>query len=301
MNSAIIIRFLTPYISSVTRDQDYVHSPLPLDGALAHAAYWEALTTGRVERSPTQGEADQALMRDHVIPVLNQVLGRVALGDSELLDDPQLNEKIYLMSSGYPIKDDHLFVKQGAAWINLQSDARLSIGRESQPLRKRVPVGRMKALDLEWVGERGKPLAREPETGKGTLKAIDNRVSLWKIYEYVWFAEVLDRDRLRELLNVLQYEGLGKKRTAGFGKILDYRLGDLDVLFPDVQIERHLFIRQGDDLLLTRPMPYDAIMRAQSRIVMTNLIVESGCGYTPPYWSDRCVVVREGTLFRFLT
>jgi hypothetical protein len=28
--------------------------------------------------------------------------------------------------------------------------------------------------------------------------------------------------------------------------------------------------------------------------------VESGCGYLPPYWSDRRVVVREGTIFRFL-
>jgi hypothetical protein len=301
MNSAIVVRFLTPYISSVTRDQDYLHSPLPLDGALAHAAYWEALTTGQVERSPTQGEADRDLMHDHVNPVLNRVLGRVALGDSELLDDPQLNEKIYLMSSGYPIKDGQLFIKQGAAWINLQSDTNLSIDREIQPIRKRVPVDRMKMLDLEWVGERGNPLTREPETGKGTLKAIDNRVSLWKIYEYTWFAQVLDRERLTSLLQILQYEGLGKKRTTGFGKILDYRIVDLDAMFPDVQIKRHFFVQQGDELILTRPLPYDAIIRAQSRIVMTNLIVESGCGYTPPYWSNRCVVVREGTLFRFLT
>ncbi len=41
-------------------------------------------------------------------------------------------------------------------------------------------------------------------------------------------------------------------------------------------------------------------MLAPGRVVMTNLMVESGCGYRPPYWSDRRVVVREGTIFRFL-
>ena len=298
MNTAITIRFLTPYVSSITRDQDFVHSPLPLDGAVAHAAYWEALVAGRVADSPTGGRADPALMRDHVTPVLDAVFGRVSLGS--LLGDSTITEQVYAVSSGFPLVKDRLFVKRGARWLDLDSGDPLTLDYEVQPIRKRVTLDRLSSLGLALVGERGRPLTSEPETGKGVLKAIDNRITTWQVYEYVWLADVRDRDRLEALLEVLKYQGMGKKRTAGFGKVVGYAIEDLDKRFPSLQVERRLFLDHQGQHVLLRPLPYDAIMLAPGRVVMTNLMVESGCGYRPPYWSDRRVVVREGTIFRFL-
>lgn len=298
MNSAITIRFLTPYISSITRDQDFVHSPLPLDGALAHAAYWEALVAGRVLDSPTGGQADPGLMQDHVTPALNAIFAQVSLGD--LLDDSTITEQVYAVSSGFPLVKGRFYLKRGARWLDVDSGDPLPLEYEIQPIRKRVALDRLSSLGLALVGERGRPITGEPETGKGVLKAIDNRVTTWQVYEYVWFADVRDRDRLVSLLEVLKYQGMGKKRTAGFGKMLGYEIKPLQEVFPHLQIERHLFVKWDGDLVLLRPLPYDTIMAAPPRVVMTNLMVESGCGYRPPYWSDRCVVVREGTIFRFL-
>ncbi len=298
MNSAIIIRFLTPYISSITRDQDFVHSPLPLDGALAHAAYWEAVVAERVTDSPTGGHADPALMRDHVIPVLDNIFTQVSLGD--LLDDNTITEQVYVVSSGFPLVKGQLYIKRGARWLGLDSGDLLSLDYEVQPIRKRVMLDRLSLLDLTLVGERGRPRTGEPETGKGVLKAIDNRITTWQVYEYVWLAEVRNHDRLEALLAVLKHQGMGKKRTAGFGKVFDYKVERLDQVFPELKIEHHLFMEWDDDLVLLRPLPYDMIITAPSKVVMTNLVVESGCGYRPPYWSDRRVVVREGTIFRFL-
>jgi hypothetical protein len=298
MNTAITIRFLTPYVSSITRDQDFVHSPLPLDGALAHAAYWEALVAGQVADSPTGGQADPVLMRDHVTPILNAVFGQVALGD--LLGDSTITEQVYAVSSGFPSVEGQVYVKRGARWINVDSGDVLAPDYEVQPIRKRVALDRLPSLGLELVGERGRLLTSEPETGKGVLKAIDNRVTTWQVYEYVWLAEVHERDRLEALLQVLQYQGMGKKRTAGFGKVLGFEIRPLSEAFPHLEIEHRLFVKWDRDLVLLRPLPYDAIMLAPGRVVMTNLMVESGCGYLPPYWSDRRVVVREGTIFRFL-
>jgi len=298
MNTAITIRFLTPYVSSITRDQDFVHSPLPLDGAVAHAAYWEALVAGRVADSPTGGRADPALMRDHVTPVLDAVFGRVSLGS--LLGDSTITEQVYAVSSGFPLVKDRLFVKRGARWLDLDSGDPLTLDYEVQPIRKRVTLDRLSSLGLALVGERGRPLTSEPETGKGVLKAIDNRITTWQVYEYVWLADVRDRDRLEALLEVLKYQGMGKKRTAGFGKVVGYAIEDLDKRFPSLRVERRLFLDHQGQHVLLRPLPYDAIMLAPGRVVMTNLMVESGCGYRPPYWSDRRVVVREGTIFRFL-
>jgi hypothetical protein len=298
MNTAITIRFLTPYVSSITRDQDFVHSPLPLDGAVAHAAYWEALVAGRVSDSPTGGRADPTLMRDHVTPALDTVFGQVSLGS--LLGDSTITDQVYAVSSGFPLVQDRLYVKRGARWLDLDSDDMLIPDYEVQPIRKRVTLDRLSSLGLALVGERGRPLTSEPETGKGVLKAIDNRVTTWQVYEYAWLAEVRDRDRLEALLEVLKYQGMGKKRTAGFGKVVGYAIEDLDRRFPSLRIERRLFLNNQGQHILLRPLPYDAIMLAPSRVVMTNLMVESGCGYRPPYWSDRRVVVREGTIFRFL-
>ena len=298
MNSAITIRFLTPYISSITRDQDFVHSPLPLDGALAHAIYWEALVAGRVTDTPTGGQADPELMRVHVVPALDAIFTQVTLGD--LLGDSAITEQVYAISSGFPLVKGRLYLKRGARWLDLDGSGALPLDYEVQPIRKRVALDRLSSLDLSLVGERGGILTGETETGKGVLKAIDNRVTTWQVYEYVWLAEVRDPDRLKSLLGVLKYQGMGKKRTAGFGKVLDYDVKPLHRAYPHLEIERRLFVEWDDDLVLLRPLPYDAIMLAPSRVVMTNLMVESGCGYRPPYWSDRRVVVREGTIFRFL-
>jgi hypothetical protein len=302
VNTAITLRFLTPYISSITRDQDFVHSPLPLDGALAHAAYWNALVAGHVALSPTHQQADPAIMRDHVTPVLDQVLGRVSLGNRKLLNDPAIHEWVYAISSGFPVVKGRPYLKQGARWLDPDSGERLMLDYEVQPIRKRVDITRLSSLGITRVGKRGYPRTSEPETGKGVLKAIDNRITTWQVYEYLWLAEVHDPNHLKALLDVLKYQGMGKKRTAGFGKVLDYDVKKLDKCFPSLeqQIKRHLFLERGGEFILLRPLPYDAIMLAPGRVVMTNLMVESGCGYRPPYWSDRRVVVREGTIFRFL-
>ena len=309
MNTAIIVRFLTPYICSITRDQDYVHSPLPLDGALAHAAYWPALVAGQVTDSPTGAQADPDLMQGHVTPVLDAIFETVPLAD--LLGDQGIEGAVYAVSSGFPILEletgeKRPYIKVGARWLDLHTGNALPIDYEVQPLRKRVPVDRVSTLGLSWVGERGKPLTREPETGKGVLKAIDSRITTWQIYEYVWLAQVRDqaaRDRLQSLLDVLSYQGMGKKRTAGFGRITGRcEVKDLDEVFPSLlpKLQRRLFLQGGDQLILLRPLPYDAIMLVPGRVVMTNLMVDSGCGYRPPYWSERRVVVREGTIFRFM-
>ena len=109
------------------------------------------------------------------------------------------------------------------------------------------------------------------------------------------FAEVLDKGRLQELLEILKFQGMGKKRSAGFGKMVDCRLEP----FGGLTVDRQVFAQYDGQTILLRPLPYDAINRAAQKVVMTNLMVEFGCETRPPYWSDRRVVVREGTVFRF--
>ena len=303
MNTAITIRFLTPYVSSITRDQDFVHSPLPLDGALAHAAYWEALVAGEVAASPTGSQADPVIMRDYVTPILDTVFKTVPLGHPDLLNDHRIGEQVYAVSSGFPHVDGQMYIRQGARLISTASGNAMAPAFETQPIRKRVPLDRLRSLDLELVSERGVLRTSRPETGKGVLKSIDNRVMTWRVYEYVWLADLLGQqgqEQLAALLKILKFQGMGKKRTAGFGRLLDYEIFPLAEAYPHFRIERRLFAKEGQNLLLLRPLPYDAIMLAPGRVVMTNLVVESGCGYRPPYWSDRRVVVREGTHFRFL-
>ncbi len=134
------------------------------------------------------------------------------------------------------------------------------------------------------------------DTSRGGLKGIDNKLTTWIIFEYVWFAEVLDEGRLRGLLEILKFQGMGKKRSAGFGKMVGYRLEP----FGGLDVDRHVFAQRDGQTILLRPLPYDAVNRAAQKVVMTNLMVEFGCGTRPPYWSERRVVVREGTIFRFL-
>jgi len=295
MDRAIHITFLTPYVSSLTRDQDYLHVPLPLDGALAHAAYWRALVAGDISWSATGNQADPAIMDAYVRPELDAVLDSVSLGDRDLLNDSSLTEQVYRISSGFPVHRGQLYLKYGARWIQLDTGLNFIPELERQPIRKRVDRHRLNYLDLGLVTERGRPEAKV-EWGKGAVKPIDNRMTTWRVYHYVWLAQVRDESRLRQLLEVLKFQGMGKKRTAGFGKIHTYEIQPLP---PGITIEQKLFLKRQDELVLLRPLPYDAIMSASRRIVMTNLVVESGCGYQPPYWNKRRVVVREGTLFKF--
>lgn len=297
MNRAIHITFLTPYLSSLTRDQDYLHVPLPLDGALAHAAYWRALVAGDISWSPTGNQADPTIMAAHVRPELDTVLDSVSLGDNDLLHDSTLTERLYRISSGFPVHQGQFYIKYGARWLRLDTNIDFTPEFEQQPIRKRIDRHRFDYLDLELVTERGRPEAKV-EWGKGAVKPIDNRITAWRVYHYVWLAEVRDEARLRQLLEVLKFQGMGKKHTAGFGKIHSY---DIQPLPAGVNIEQKLFLERNGELILLRPLPYDAIMSASRRIVMTNLVIESGCGYQPPYWDKRRVVVREGTLFKFAT
>jgi hypothetical protein len=202
------------------------------------------------------------------------------------------------------VVDGQIYIKRGAGWLcpNDSYGEPLTPDREVQPIRKRVDITRQSSLEITRVGKRGKPLASEPETGKGVLKAIDNRLITWQVYEYIWLAAVRDEALLRELLGVLKFQkGLGKKRTAGFGQLFDYDVEPVDTLSLGLPIKKRLFVNWDGDLVLLRPLPYDAVMLAPRRVVMTNLVVESGCGYHPPYWNARRVVVREGTIFRFLS
>lgn len=295
MDKAIHLTFLTPYVSSLTRDQDYLHVPLPLDGALAHAAYWQALVAGDIPWSSTGNQADSDIMNVYVRPELDAVLESVSLGDSDLLDDGGITERLYRISSGFPVDQGQLYIKYGARWVQPDSNISLVPEMERQPIRKRVDRNRFNYLDMELVTERGR-LNAQVEWGKGGVKPIDNRLTLWRVYHYVWFAKVRDETRLKKLLEVLKFQGMGKKRTAGFGKLCDYEIKPLP---PEITIEQKLFLKHNNELVLLRPLPYDAIMSATRRIVMTNLVVESGCGYQPPYWDKRGVVVREGTIFKF--
>jgi hypothetical protein len=300
MNRAIHITFLTPYVSSIARDQDYLHIPLPLDGALAHAVYWRALTEGRVAWSSTGNRADPTIMKRIVRPELDAVLGSIHLGHGDLLKDRRIGDRVYLVSSGFPVHEGQVYIKYGARWVQIDGEASFIPQLERQPLRKRVDRNRFDYLDLDIVTERGRPGARV-EWGKGAVKPIDNKITTWRVFHYVWFAQVRDETRLDELLEVLKFQGMGKKHTAGFGRIANCWHERIEhVLPPAVEVKRRLFLEREGELVLLRPVPYDAIMMAtRRRIVMTNMVVESGCGYRPPYWSDRRVVVREGTVFSF--
>lgn len=296
MNRTVHITFLTPYVSSITRDQDYLHVPLPLDGALAYAAYWRALVAGHIPWTPTGNRTNPEIMEAHVRPELDAVLDTVELGDDELLRDPSLTEPVYRISSGFPIHSGQLYIKYGARWMQPGTGENFAPEFDRQPIRKRVDQNRLRYLDVELVTARGGAEAKI-EWGKGAVKPIDNTITTWRVYHYVWFAQVRDEARLRSLLQVLRFQGMGKKHTAGLGKIADFWIDDLP---SDITIKQKLFWKCNGECVLLRPLPYDAIMSVKRSIVMTNLVVESGCGYRPPYWNDRRVVVREGTLFNFL-
>lgn len=293
MNTAIHVSFATPYISSITRDQYYVHSPMPLDGAIASAIYWEA-TANNEAAIPTFGQADHESMDRVVYPELGRIFKSVTVG--EILSDLYLTDEIFLVSSGFPVDGGEAYIRRGAQYIGLVSGQPLTPEYDTQPIRRRVYPQRLASLNIHVVTKIGKASKEGIDTSRGGLKGIDNKLITWAVFEMVWFAQVLDPKRLRELLQILKFQGMGKKRSAGFGKVVDFRVEP----FGGLDIEREVFATQGDQLVLLRPLPYDAVRRTANRVVMTNLMVEYGCGARPPYWSDRRVVVREGTIFRFL-
>lgn len=293
MNTAIHVSFATPYISSITRDQYYVHSPMPLDGAIAAAIYWEA-TADNQAMIPTLGQGDHESMNRVVYPELGRIFKAVTVGD--ILSVDNLTDQVFLVSSGFPVHGGEAYIRRGAQYIGLVSGRSLAPEYVTQPIRRRVYPQRLALLNVDVVTKSGEVSREGIDTSRGGLKGIDNKMITWAIFEMVWFAHVLDRGRLRELLEILKFQGMGKKRSAGFGKVVDYRLEP----FEGLTIEREVFASQGGQIVLLRPLPYDAVRRTADRVVMTNLMVEYGCGSRPPYWSDRRVVVREGTIFRFL-
>lgn len=293
MNTAIYLSFATPYISSITRDQYYVHSPMPLDGAIAYAIYWETVAGGEA-MTPTGGQANHELMEQMVYPELRRVFAATTVGS--ILSDLTLTDEVFVISSGFPVHEGETYIKQGARYIGLASGQPLPLQYDTQPIRRLVYPQRLTTLGIKVLTRRGKVSKEGIDTSRGGLKGIDNKLTTWVIFEYVWFAEVLDKRRLRELLEILKFQGMGKKRSAGFGKMVDYRLEP----FGGLTIDRQVFAQRDGLTILLRHLPYDAINRAAQKVVMTNLMVEFGCGTRPPYWSDRRVVVREGTIFRFL-
>jgi hypothetical protein len=293
MNTAIRLKFATPYISSITRDQYYVHSPMPLDGPISYAIYWE--TSARNETvTLTSGSADDELMERAVYPELRRVLAATTVG--QILGDLVSTDEVFVVSSGFPLVDGETYIKRGATYVGLNSGQPLRLEYETQPIRRRVYPERLSELGIDVLTKKGQVSKEGIDTSRGGLKGIDNKLTAWAIFEYVWFADVLDVVRLKELLEILKFQGMGKKRTAGFGKIVDYQLEPV----PRLSIDRSVFADLNGQTILLRPLPYDEINRAVQRVVMTNLMIEFGCGIRPPYWSERRVVVREGTIFGFL-
>ncbi len=297
MNTAIWISFATPYISSITRDESFVHSPMPLDGALAYAAYWRyAIENSLRDVAPTDGRIGDDLLTRVIYPELDRIFEKTTVG--EILDGEKDKNDVYLVSSGFPMCDGKVYFKIGARYLHLSTGEQLSFEFDTQPIRRRVIPSRLTMLDIEPITITEKPV-KEIETSKGATKMIDNRITTWTIFDYVWYAQVKDDNRLRELLDVLRFQGMGKKRSAGFGKITRYQLLKPEDVSRDLTIQRNVFVKHKSQTVLTRPLPYRAITQSKKPVALTNLMIEYGCGAKPPYWNSREVIVREGTTFNF--
>jgi hypothetical protein len=300
MNTAIWISFATPYLSSITRDESFVHSPMPLDGALAYAAYWRyALENGLTDVAPTDGRIGDGLLERVIYPELEKVFEKTTVG--EILGDPQVTNDVYLVSSGFPMQDGKVYFKIGARYLHLPTGEQLSFEYDVQPIRRRVIPERLTVLGINPIPITGKTPNEGIDTSRGGLKAIDNRITTWAIFDYVWYAQVKDEQRLRELLDVLQFQGMGKKRSAGFGKIMGYKIfkrgeGQVELRYEE---DRRVFLKYNGQSVLMRPLPYRAITQSKHQVALTNLMIEYGCGSKPPYWNSREVIVREGTTFNF--
>lgn len=300
MNTAIWISFATPYISSITRDESFVHSPMPLDGAIAYAAYWRYATQNALtDVAPTDGRINDDLLGRVIYPELDKVFEKTTVG--ELLGDPKVTDDVYLVSSGFPIQNGKTYFKIGARYLHLPTGEQLSFEFDVQPIRRRVMPTRLAMLGINPITITGIVPSDGIDTSRGGLKAINNRITTWAIFDYVWYAQVKDENVLRELLDVLRFQGMGKKRSAGFGKIADFQILKRGEGKAGLQYEsdRHVFLRHNNQSVLMRPLSYRAITQSTRKVPLTNLMIEYGCGSKPPYWNSREVIVREGTTFNF--
>jgi hypothetical protein len=208
MNTAIWISFATPYISSITRDESFVHSPMPIDGALAYAVYWRyALENGLTDVAPTDGRISDDLLERVIYPELDKVFEKTTVG--EILGDPNVTNDVYLVSSGFPMRDDKVYFKIGARYLDLATGEQLRFEYDVQPIRRRVIPERLTVLGINPITITGKTPSEGIDTSRGGLKGIDNRITTWTIFDYVWFAQAKDEQRLRALLDILQFQGIG--------------------------------------------------------------------------------------------
>ena len=304
MNTAIYIRFATPYINSITRDDTYVHSLNPLDGAIAYALFWRLAVNRNQENYETEGRLIDSDLQEAIAAELKQIFVERELGDSGILNNGR-TEKIFLVSSGFPVKDGAVYVRVGARYellpnvlLNQLTGTPFQARRVVQPLRKRVDPMRLVVSGIQPMQKRGKLMTKDIETSKAGLKSIDSRIITWEVFEYVWFAEVAAGAKpvLAEALDTLKFQGMGKKRSAGFGTVAEYTI--TDVPFTQGQYTREIFWKwTGNQAILMRPIPY--ISTSGHRIALTNQILEFSGGTQPPYWNERQTVIREGTVFGF--
>jgi hypothetical protein len=305
MNTAIYIRFATPYLNSITRDDSYVHSLNPLDGATAYALYWRLAGQRNLNYPQTEERLVDPALKDDILAQLRQIFVEQELGHNSILDNGR-PERIFLVSSGFPIdQNGTLYLRIGARYAPLpevlnNQPARTAFlpRRVVQPLRKRVDPMRLVVSDVQPIQKRGGPMSKDIETSKAGLKSIDSRIVTWEVFEYVWFAELVSgaKPLLKEALDLLKFQGMGKKHSAGFGKVIDYEI-DLPLPFPNDKVARRIFWNNGPETILMRPIPYSAT--TGQRIVLTNQLLEFSGGTQPPYWSERQTVIREGTIFAF--
>ncbi len=167
--------------------------------------------------------------------------------------------------------------------------------------RRRVIPSRLTMLDIAPITITGIVPSEGIDTSRGGLKGIDNRITTWAVFDYVWYAQVKDEQRLRELLDVLRFQGMGKKRSAGFGKVIEYRVLKREHWNAGWKFEQdhRVFLKHHGQSVLMRPLPYRAITQSAQKVALTNLMIEYSCGSKPPYWNSREVIVREGTTFNF--
>jgi len=308
MNAAIYIRFATPYLNSITRDDVYVHSLNPLDGAIAYALFWRLAIANNQGGFETEGIIGDSALSGIITEELEKIFVKRELGDANILDNGR-KENVFIVSSGFPVsKEGVVYVRVGARYERLadvlslgqSTSASLQPRRVVQPLRKRVDPMRLVISEIQPLQKHGKPMTKDIETGKAGLKSIDSRIVTWEIFEYVWFANLTTggKSLLADALDLLKFQGMGKKRSAGFGKVIDYSICDKNLPFRDDQITNEIFWnwRDGQKILM-RPIPF--VATTGKAFVLTNQILEFSGGTLPPYWNERQTVIREGTIFDF--
>jgi hypothetical protein len=279
---------------------------MPLDGALAYAAYWQHLADdGARELAPTDGKLGDDLLNRVIYPHLDRILAKTNVG--EIMGDGKVGSDIYVMSSGFPMRQGNTYFKIGARYLHPPTGEQLTVEYDVQPIRRRVDPSRLAVLGIDPITLTGKIPSDGIDNSRGGLKAIDNRITAWAVFDYVWYADVRQNAEplLHELLGILRVQGMGKKRSVGFGKIVDYRIlkrtdWPAGMEFDEDAVHR-VFLKYAGQSILMRPLSYRAVTQSSRPVALTNLMIEYGCGSMPPYWNSREVVVREGTTFNFQT